>query len=109
MAHKQEIKQSEARILIYLEGSDRKLHFVRQISTKLDTDYGYMIKILMSMKEKGWIGSEKSAAHPSRTYYHLTKQGEWKLIVAKNLVAEYVKEGDDKDGNGKNSTEAPKD
>ena len=96
MGNKQEIKQSEARILIYLEGSDKKLHFVRQISTKLDTDYGYIQKILKNMKEKGWIGSEKSAAHPSRTYYHLTQQGEWKLIVAKNLVAEHIKGEDAK-------------
>ena len=92
MAKKKAIKQSEARIIIYLNTSDKPLHFVRKISSKLDMDYGYTIKILMSMLEKGWISKDKSAAYPSRSYYHLTEAGKLKLVDATNVTAEAVEE-----------------
>ena len=90
MAKKKAIKLSEARIIVYLENSDKTLHFVRKISNKLEMDYGYTIKILSSMLEKQWICRDKSLAHPSRSYYHLTANGKIKLIDARNVTAEAV-------------------
>ena len=90
IASKQELKGSEARIIVYLENSDKPIHYVRKIASKLDMDYGYCIKILIAMLEKGWLSTEKTFANPSRTYYHLTQEGKWKIAVANNIASKNI-------------------
>jgi len=92
MANKKPIKLSEAKILVFLENAHQSLHFVRKISSKLSMDYGYTIKILIDMYEKEWLFRDKSAANPTRTFYHLTKTGIEKLDLAKKIAAELVED-----------------
>ena len=69
MAHKQSIKVSEARIIIYLEKVEKTKRFVGAISAKLDIDYGYVLKILDQMRAKQWVRKEHYA---TKSHYFLT-------------------------------------
>jgi DNA-binding MarR family transcriptional regulator len=86
MANKQEMKKSEARILLYLNQTDLQAHFVGKISLKLDIAYGYTIQILNGMTEKGWLNRDKSTANPNKTFYNLSKDGSKMLSMAKNML-----------------------
>ena len=70
MAKKQPIKQTEARILVYLENADNLKRYAGAIAGKLDTDYGYILNTLRAMNEKGWIRKEQIAV---KSHYFLTK------------------------------------
>lgn len=90
MAHKKVLKNSEARIIIYLNNSVPLLHYVRKISSKLNIDYGYLTKILLDMNDKGMLKREKSLANPTRTYYHLTDDGLDKVGLAIEIVSKLI-------------------
>lgn len=53
------LKISEARILVFLKQVPKPERFARNISTKLDMDYGYGIRILKAMVEKGWLSTHR--------------------------------------------------
>ena len=55
MANKQELKQSEARILIFLSQVNSQDKNTRTISSKLCMDYAYTIQRLAEMTDKGWL------------------------------------------------------
>ncbi|MCK5138341.1 MAG: hypothetical protein KAQ85_00730 [Thermodesulfovibrionia bacterium] len=55
MALKQEIKGSEARIMIYLDQVHNSKKSLSDIAAKLDIDYGYLTKILAGMLAKKWV------------------------------------------------------
>jgi len=55
MSHTREIKDSEARILIFLSQVRGEFKSVDMISAKLNIDYSYTIRILKSMVIKGWL------------------------------------------------------
>ena len=57
---KQEIKMSEARILVYLSVVHNTKKNVTSISNKLEMDYSYCMRILQSMTAKGWLFKHKS-------------------------------------------------
>jgi DNA-binding MarR family transcriptional regulator len=63
------LKQSEARILMYLNNVVPKFKFPRAISAKLGMDKAYLSSRLGDMIEKGWLIKEK---YPLRTYYNVT-------------------------------------
>ena len=86
MANKQEMKKSEARILLFLSQTDMTLHYLGKISVKLEIDYGYTIRILAEMVEKDWLRRDKGLANPQKTFYHLTKDGLAMLQMAKTLL-----------------------
>jgi predicted transcriptional regulator len=67
---KQAIKESEARILVYLSVVHNTRKNVTAISHKLNIDYSYLLKVLGGMKAKGWL-----IKHPLRAfmYYDLTR------------------------------------
>ena len=69
MAKKQDIKLSEARILVYLESVTNRFKFVGAIASKIKTDYGYTLHILKEMHEKGWLRRDKQI---TKSYYFLT-------------------------------------
>ena len=71
MAHKQAIKLSEARIMIFLNIADKTLRYPRKMSQKLLMDYGYLLNRLADMIEKGWLSKFKVISQPSRTYYKI--------------------------------------
>lgn len=55
MTTKKEIKQSEAKILIYLSVVHHTRKHVTAIAGKLNMDYSYVMRILQGMIEKGWL------------------------------------------------------
>ena len=65
------VKKSEERILRYLRLVDTQRRYVALIAQKLDVDYAYLIRILNSMQEKGWITKTK---HQCKTYCTVTEQ-----------------------------------
>ena len=75
MANKQEMKVSEARIILLINQTHIRDHFIAYISTKLEIDYSYTIRILSLMNDKGWLKRGKNPNNPHRTYYHLTVRG----------------------------------
>ena len=70
MANKQDLKISEARILVYLDNAAVNLKYVGAIAAKLHMDYAYLLKILKDMHEKGWLKRDKTI---TKSYYFLTK------------------------------------
>ncbi len=90
MAYKQEIKKSEARIIIFLNNSRPADHYIKRISIKLDIEYGYLVRLLGGMKEKGWVWIEKAIANRTKSYYHLAPAGKEKLTKAISITAENV-------------------
>lgn len=70
MAKKRKLKESEARILVYLENTKAQFKFVAAIAAKIKKDYGYTLHIVKEMHEKGWIRKERYAV---KSYYFLTK------------------------------------
>ena len=59
MAKKQEIKVSEAKIIVFLNQVDTKYKYTIYIAEKLKMDYNYCIRIIYGMVNKGWIRREK--------------------------------------------------
>ena len=83
MANKQEMKVSEARIILLINQTHIRDHFISYISTKLEIDYSYTIRILNLMNDKGWLKRGKNPNNPHRTYYHLTVRGAGLIQTAK--------------------------
>lgn len=70
MNEKQEIKQSEARILVYLSVVHNTRKHVTAIANKLGIDYSYTMRILQAMTAKGWLRKHKLRRH---MFYDLTE------------------------------------
>jgi len=68
-SRKQDLKVSEARILVYLNQADGRLRTLLKISSKLDIDYSYANKIISVMISKRWIYKERGTLRP---YYHIS-------------------------------------
>ncbi len=49
------MKVNEARVIIFLSGTDKRFHYASEISTRLKIDYAYLLKTLKSMKAEGWV------------------------------------------------------
>ena len=62
MAKKQDIKKSEARILIFIQNVDITKCYPAQIGLKLGIDSAYMSRLIATMKEKNWIKIQPSRA-----------------------------------------------
>lgn len=87
MANKQQMKKSEARILVYLKTADPRLRYSAKIAAKLGTDYGYLLKTLNEMVTKTWIKKIKSDY--GKTFYQLT--GKANMRIAVEIVADLSK------------------
>jgi len=81
MANKQDIKKSEARILILISQVDERLRYTGAIAAKLDMDYSYTIHILEGMVTKKWIKRLTSGA---KTFYEVNKASP--MEAAKELL-----------------------
>ena len=89
MADKQELKTSEARILVFLSKTELVHHWTGRISAKLEIDYAYTCKLLYELTEKQWIKKDKSPYNPSRSYFNLTEYGKTMLPMAENMVSNF--------------------
>lgn len=69
MAKKKFMKDSEARIIVYLMNVEMRLRFVAAISRKLNIDYVYVIRVLTAMKDKGWLITKH---HENKTFYQVS-------------------------------------
>ena len=85
MAKKQDMKISEARILIFLDRANKAYKYKVQIAKKLDMEYGYLAKILNGMEQKDWIVRHKSLSM-NKVYYLLTVKGANKLPKALEVI-----------------------
>lgn len=74
--NKQIIKESEARIIIYLANVPNTQKNLINISQKLEIDYGYTLRILTSMNSKGWVTKHK---HGRFVSYDITTKAPLKL------------------------------
>ena len=89
MANKQELKTSEARILVFLSKTELVHHWTGRISAKLEIDYAYTCKLLYGLVEKQWIKKDKSPYNPISTYVNLTEYGKTMLPMAENIVSNF--------------------
>lgn len=71
MRPKKDIKESEARIIIYLSVVHPTRKNVTAISNKLGIDYSYVMRILQSMTAKGWLQKHQTGRH---MFYDLTNE-----------------------------------
>ena len=85
IAIKEFIKLSEAKIIVYLENTDVEHKFTLRMATKLNMDYGYIIKILNLLENKEWI---KSAKIHGKRFYELTTKGKKYMQQAKQKIIE---------------------
>lgn len=76
MVKKQEIKQSEARILVYLSVVDKTRKHVTAISNKLEIDYSYCMRVLQAMVSKKWLVKHQYKRH---MVYYLTSEAPLEL------------------------------
>ena len=83
MANKQELKRSEARILVYLANARPELCKTRFISLKLDIAKNYTYDILNEMLYKAWVKRIKGPVG----IYRLTSKGMLLLDTAKKFLA----------------------
>lgn len=65
-----QIKNSEKRIIIYLNQVEQHFKYTRMMSAKLNIDYSYIIGLLLGMENKGWLIRQK---RNGKTFYELTK------------------------------------
>jgi DNA-binding MarR family transcriptional regulator len=70
MAKKQEVKNSEARIIVYLSVVHNTRKHVTAICNKLNMDYSQLMRVLNSMVFKGWLNKHK---YRRNMFYYLTE------------------------------------
>ena len=66
---KEFIKESEARILLYLDGAAKPNKYGGKLADKLRIDYVYVMKLLEAMYEKGWVRCHR---YNGATYFEVT-------------------------------------
>ena len=71
MVEKKTIKDSEARILVYLSVVHNTNKYVTAIANKLEMDYSYCMRILQQMVFKGWINKHPYKRH---MFYDITEK-----------------------------------
>lgn len=77
----QKLKQSEAKILVFLSQIPQDLRYPAKISEKLLIDYVYIMRLLPQMVQKGWLKQQKTMR---KTYYSLETGAP--LDAAKDLL-----------------------
>lgn len=77
------MKESEAKILIYINEVHPSNTFAQQISYKLKLEYSYTVKLLGRMMKDGLI---KKVIRGQKHFYHLTLKGQWNLRKAKTRL-----------------------
>lgn len=69
MNEKKKLKQSEARVLVYLSVVHNTRKHVTAIAHRLEIDYSYTMRILQAMVSKGWLKKHQYRRH---MFYDLT-------------------------------------
>ena len=65
------MKDSEARLLIYIDTAKDNLCYATYMCAKLEMDYKYGLNILAGMLVKAWVGVTKG--HTGKVYYRIVK------------------------------------
>lgn len=91
MTTKKIIKESEARVLIFLNQVHETQRYLMYMSAKLEVDYGYLNKIVKGLEFKGWITRARALSN-NKVYYLLTELGKSKIEIAKRAVGEVQNE-----------------
>ena len=65
------MRNSEARVLVFLSQVKHSLQYAREISLKVRIDYSYTLLILKILEDRGWIKQKKSIANPTKKFYEL--------------------------------------
>lgn len=84
--NKQEVKFSEARVLVFLAIANNEFKFASKISAKLGIEYNFLLKRLNEMKTKDWIVPIR---RHNRVFYQLTDIAP--LSKAKEMVSSETK------------------
>lgn len=91
MTEKKEIKQSEAKIMVYLSVVHPTRKHVTAIANKLEIDYSYVLRVLQSMVAKGWLRKHQYRRH---MFYDLTQntpiEQAKNSLVAQNLQMDLI-------------------
>lgn len=72
------LKNSEARILVYLDNAAKSVRHAEAINDKLQMDQSFIIRRLREMYEKGWLTPHK---YLGRTFYNLTSEAPLKDAI----------------------------
>ena len=78
------MRTSEARILTFIDGTDKRLHYASKMSEKLNIDYSYLLGILNTMKAMKWI---KGFKRENKVFYYLMAKGQDKVDKAVELLS----------------------
>ena len=68
--HIEYIKVTEAKILIFLQNTDKHMRCGKRISLKLGTDYIYVMNLLNLMWDKGWVTNHM---HHGTMYFEIAE------------------------------------
>lgn len=86
MPLKQDIRQSEARILVYLSIVHPTRKYVSAIDAKVGNDYSYTMRILQRMVNLGWLRKHNLGR---KMFYDLTSKAP--LELARNtLISDWL-------------------
>jgi len=80
------MKQSEAKVLIYLNQVDRPFRYIAQMAPKLNMDNAYLSKIIKGMLFKEWI-SKARTLQAVKVHYNLTPKGRRRIEQAKEVLS----------------------
>ena len=69
--NKQPIKLSEARIIMHIDCNESTSIYIRLLSTNLNIDYGYLLRLIPAMVNKQWI---KKVRKSGKTYIDLASK-----------------------------------
>jgi DNA-binding MarR family transcriptional regulator len=89
MAHKQAIKRSECRILVYLANVPPYNRYMTMLAVKLDMDYAYLCRIIRGMEADGWI-SKGDTPIKNKSFWNITELGREKLCLAQNILIRFT-------------------
>lgn len=63
------MKKSEARILVYLNNTDKRFHYPATMALKLDIGYNYLLVMIRSLLDKKYVTFTKRGV---RKYYEIS-------------------------------------
>jgi len=86
MATKQELKVSEARILIYLSQALPQARYLMGISFKLEIDYNYLSRIMQGLRSRGLV-RRASSLIKNKSFYDITELGISRLEQAAAVLS----------------------
>ena len=82
-AKKQFLKESEARIIIYLNNATNERKYVSMISAKLNIDYTYLMRLLKGLLARNWL---KVHYFNNKSFYDINSHTP--ILTAKKVLSD---------------------